>query len=167
VFIGLAERDREECITALLDCEIPVRLGGKGWRRFLRRHVNHPRLQFEGEEIFGDRYAALLSGSRVGLGLISKRIPELHTTRTFEIPACGGVLATESTSDTARFYDEGEALFFSTYHDLALRLRELLDQPGQADLRAIAAAGRARLLRDHRDYPSIMREILDDPRLFP
>ena len=34
-------------------------------------------------------------------GLLAKWVPELHTTRTFEIPACGTALVTERNSETA------------------------------------------------------------------
>ncbi len=164
-FVGLAEPDRERCIALLLDSDIPVRLAGIGWNRFLRRWRNHPQLTFEGEMVFGDAYATLLSRPWIGLGLVSKRFPELHTTRTFEIPACGAVLATEATSDTVEFFDDGEAIFFNDYDDLATRLKSALHDRDDAHLIDLANAGQRRVRSDKRDYPSILGAVLSHPRL--
>lgn len=167
VFVGLAEPDRERCIATLLEHGIPVRLAGLGWKRFLRRWRDDPLLEFEGEQVFGSAYASLLSRSWIGLGLLSKRFPELHTTRTFEIPACGAVLATEITADTKRFFDNDEAMFFEDYEDLALRLREVFRGGSPGTLRSIAEGGRRRLIADGRDYSRLLSEVLANDRLNP
>jgi hypothetical protein len=164
VFVGLAEPDRESCVATLLGNDIPVRLAGRGWARFLQRWKKSSNLLFEGEDAFGDDYARLLSESWVGLGLLSKRFPELHTTRTFEIPACGAVLATERNRETEQFFNPDEALFFSGYEDLAGKISELFAQ-GTGTLEAMANAGKRRVARDARDYSSILSRILADPRI--
>jgi hypothetical protein len=164
VFVGLAEPDRERCVATLLGNGIPVRLAGRGWARFLQRWKRSSNLLFEGEDVFGDDYARLLSGSWVGLGLLSKRFPELHTTRTFEIPACGAVLATERNRETEQFFTADEALFFRSYDDLAEKLSRLFAQDA-ATLEVIAGAGRNRALHDGRDYSRILSRILTDPRI--
>jgi hypothetical protein len=164
VFVGLAEPDRERCVATLLGNDIPVRLAGRGWARFLQRWKRSSNLQFEGEDAFGDHYGRLLSGSWVGLGLLSKRFPERHTTRTFEIPACGAVLATERNRETEEFFNPNEALFFSSYEHLAEKLSNLFAQ-GTGTLEAIANAGRKRVLEDARDYSSILSRILVDTRI--
>jgi spore maturation protein CgeB len=165
VFIGLAEPDRELCIATLLSRRIPVRLAGHGWGSFRRRWRGNPHLTFEGDEIFGEAYAKMISSSWIGLGLLSKRFPEMHTTRTFEIPACGTVLATERTAETSRFFDNGEALFFDDYDNLASRVEKLLKQKDTAALGEMAAAGRRRVQADGRDNGSIIAPILADARL--
>lgn len=165
VFVGLAEPDREKCIATLLEHDITVRLGGVGWQKFLARFARHPRLTFHGEHVLGDAYPTLLSRALVGLGLLSTRFPELHTTRTFEIPACGAALATVATSDTTSFFKTDEALFFKDYSELAVRLKELFSRPDTGQLGAIAAAGEHRVKADGRDYETILRRILADERL--
>jgi spore maturation protein CgeB len=161
VFVGLAEPDREHCLSLLLEHEIPVRLAGRGWSRFLRRWGNCPHLHFEGEGVFGEAYAKMLAGSWVGLGLLSKKFPELHTTRTFEIPACGTILATERTVDTERFFDPNEVLLFRNYSELATTLGTLFASRSDEELCAFARAGYERVLRDGRDYASILRAVLE------
>ncbi|MDQ3242225.1 MAG: glycosyltransferase [Gemmatimonadota bacterium] len=165
LFVGLAEPDRERCIAALLRHEIPVRLGGRGWGPFVYRYRSNPLLAYEGEDIFGDDYADLLSKSWVGLGLLSKKFPELHTTRTFEIPACGAVLATEQTSETTVFFNDSEALFFTDHASLVARLGPLLRDDTVSSLSETASAGKRRVVADGRDYESILAAILSDARL--
>lgn len=159
-FVGLAEADRERCLEELLAREVPVRLAGRGWAGFLRRAGNDPNLTFVGEECYGDDYARLLSSVWVGLGLISKKFPELHTTRTFEIPACGAALATENTAETRQYFHADEAIFFDNYSTLADRLKKLLTEEDIPTLRRIAASGHRRVISDQRDYGSILSSIL-------
>lgn len=160
VFVGLAEPDRERCLGMFLEQGVPVRLAGHGWGRFLARWGSAPHLQFEGEGLFGDGYAGLLSRSWVGVGLLSKRFPELHTTRTFEIPACGAILATERTADTERFFGAGEALFGADYGELVGKVKALLEAGSEVSMAAMAEAGRRRVLADGRDYGSVLGGIL-------
>ena len=164
-FVGLAEADREHCLGLLLEQGVPVRLAGRGWGRFLKRWRDSPHLHFEGESVFGDAYAAILAGAWVGVGLLSKHFPELHTTRTFEIPACGTILATEDTADTSRCFGPHEAIFFQDYAALAVKLRSLFADASDAELAAMAQAGRRRVLRDGRDYATLLLAVLDDPQL--
>lgn len=167
VFVGLAEPDRERCITTLLKHGISVRLAGVGWDGFLKRNAQDDHLKFEGESAFSDRYAELFSHSWIGLGLLTKRFRELHTTRTFEIPACGAVLATEVTSETERFFSPDEAIFFRDYEDLAKRVVELFKPGNEGILASIASGGRRRVHGDGRDYRNILQAALTDPRLEP
>jgi spore maturation protein CgeB len=121
-------------------------------------------LSYAGESVFGADYARLLSKSWIGLGLLSKRFPEVHTTRTFEIPACGTILATERNIETQAYFGDDEALFFADHEDLAQKIVTMFDKGIEA-VSAVAHAGRDRVIADRRDYPSILARILSDPRL--
>ena len=165
VFVGLAEPDREHCVETLLRGGIPVRLAGHGWGRFLRKWGKHPLLSYEGTGVFGEAYAAMLGRAWVGLGLMSKRFPERHTTRTFEIPACGTILASERTSDTTQYFAEEEVIFFDDYPQLATQLKHLFATATDAELAELATAGRQRVLRDGRDYATILGYLLEHPRI--
>lgn len=97
--------------------------------------------------------------------LLSKRFPELHTTRTFEIPACGGILTTEATPETRSFFAESEALFFDDHADLVEQLSRLFADASTEKLTEMAVAGAARVESDGRDYPTILQKVLADERL--
>lgn len=157
-FIGLCEPDRLRVLDMLLAEGVPICLGGKGWETFARKHKETSHFRFLGQEVFGKHYAEQYARSAIGLGLLSKRFPELHTTRTFEIPACGAVLATERTHDTSEFFAEDEALFFESDEGLAEQISFLLANPEKA--RVMAANGRARVMNDGRDYQSVLLAVL-------
>jgi spore maturation protein CgeB len=157
-FIGLCEEDRERCIETLLEAGIPVRVGGRGWKRFARRHASNPRFHYLSDRVFGAEYVSRYAAAAIGLGLLSKRFPELHTTRTFEIPACGAALATERTAETATFFDDDEAIFFTDYDQLAGRLSDLLQRPGE--VAEFARKGRRRVEKGGYDYESVLSGIL-------
>lgn len=158
VFVGLCEPDREACIQALLQAGVPVCVGGVGWDYFLQKNRKNPLLTFAGRSVFGEDYARALSAASIGLGLLTKRFPELHTTRTFEIPACGTVLATENTAETARFFTSDQALFFTDYPQLARQVRDLLEDP--AALQTFSAAGQAAVATGGYDNDSMVQLVL-------
>lgn len=159
VFIGLAEPDRERCLTCLLESGVRVRLAGRGWSRFLRKFSGCDLLKFEGEAVFGKDYSRLISGSWIGLGLLSKRFPERHTTRTFEIPACGTILASEKNEEICAFFREDEAILISSYVEMAEEIRRKLAS-SEESLKALAEAGRKRVVADGKDNLTILSGIL-------
>lgn len=158
VLIGLCEPDRERCVAELLSQGIHVRIGGRGWERFLLRHKQDPGLHLEGTEVFGDRYVDALARASIGLGLLTKRFPELHTTRTFEIPACGTALATARNSETSCVFRDNEAIFFENYRELGHRIVQLLNDSRQ--LKAISEAGTLRVRTGDFSNLQVIRKIL-------
>lgn len=114
---------------------------------------------WQGNEVYGDDYARALTGSRIGLGFLRKVVPDQHTTRTFEIPACGSMLLADRTEEHREFFEEGrEAEFFSSPG-------ELLDKLGyytvHEDARSrVAQAGRRRCIESRYDYVSRLKGAL-------
>ncbi len=160
VFIGLAEPDREHCINLLLRRGVPVRLAGRGWSKFVRSRRSSESLSFEGELIVGEEYAKMVSESWIGLGLVSKRFPELHTTRTFEIPACGTILSTVRNAEVAKFFAEGEVLFATDYNNMADTIEDIFKNSSEDVLVGLAESGRKRVVKDERSYHKILGDII-------
>ncbi len=159
VLIGLCEDAREDCVARLLAAGVPVRIGGRGWESFLRRHQRDVNLFFEGDAVFGDHYAEVLSRASIGLGLVTRRFSELHTTRTFEIPACGTALATERNAEVDRVFGMGDAVFFTDFADLSRRCVRLLQQP--AELREVTERGQRRVQQSGCHNDALVRQVLE------
>lgn len=160
VFAGLCERSRERAIKTLIETGITVALAGHGWKGFAARFRTCPYLKYSGGPLEGGDYARFLFSGKLGLGLLSKRFPELHTTRTFEIPACGTALVTEANEETASFFDPREAVFFNREENLAAAVTRALSD--SESLQRITAAGRKRIERDRRGYRAILEGILNE-----
>ncbi len=156
IFIGLNEPSREVAITTLLRHKIKVDLAGKNWKTFVKKN-NLDGLTFLGDSLFKDDYAKAISGSMFGMGLVSKRFPELHTTRTFEIPACGTALLTERNVETEMFFEEDEVIFFSTYDDMAKRILHFMEE--KKGLQQLTQKGYKRVIEKGYDYESELQQI--------
>ncbi|HMO06192.1 MAG TPA: glycosyltransferase [Paracoccaceae bacterium] len=97
---------------------LPLAVWGPGWDRHARR-AGWARTAVRGAGLYGPDYARALSGTRIAIGLLSKRIPETSTTRSFEIPACGTMLLAERTGAHQALFEEGrEAEYFDSAEEL-------------------------------------------------
>jgi spore maturation protein CgeB len=157
LFIGLFEPSRGKVVDALLENNITVNLAGKKWNSFITKHKHTPNFTFLGESLFGDAYAKAISNAKLALGLLSKRFPELHTTRTFEIPACGTALVTEHNAETAQFYNTDEVIFFKDDKDMVQKILYYLEH-AQA-LEQLTRKGFDKVVASGFDYEQQLRNI--------
>ncbi len=157
-FIGLCEAAREKMIQSLINNQIKVKLAGKGWMSFIENNKKNPYLTYLGEGLFSMDYTKLLSSSYFSLGLLYKQFPELHTTRTFEIPACGTALITEKNEETSSFFTNEEAIFYNDINDMIDKIKYY--QENLDELEILTQKGTLRVHNDGRDYKSIMTNVL-------
>lgn len=157
VFIGLYEPSRGEIIDFLLKNNITVAVAGKNWSRFNKSHKDDINFKFLGDGLFSEEYAKTISKSFFSLGLLSKRFPELHTTRTFEIPACGTALITERNKETSQFYEEDEVIFFKDKADLLSKINYYLLNKDQ--LKLITEKGYKKVYQGGFEYQEQLKQI--------
>jgi len=157
-FIGAFEKDRAQQMLALTQAGISVRIWGWGdWSRWRGKHSN---LEVENQPLWGDEYARAICSFDINLGFLRKMNRDRQTTRSVEIPACGGFMLAERTDEHLDLFEEGrEAEFFGSTGELIEKVRFYLKHE---DLRKkIAQAGRERCLRSRYDYSSRMRWMLE------
>ena len=181
-FLGGWEPRRERLLHAVAATRVDLKVWGGYWdflcdgKWSLRRHIILRQLAgtdrdwrihrndllaavWQGNEVYDDDYARALTGSRIGLGLLRKVVPDQHTTRTFEIPACGSLLLADRTNEHNELFEEGrEAEFFATPEELLDKLAYYISHEGPR--RAMAEAGRRRCLNSGYDYVSRLRSAL-------
>lgn len=141
-FIGAFEADRAEMILRLTAAGCSVRVWGKGWRKWQNKH---PRLEVVPETLMGENYVKVLNATEINLCFLRKVNRDLQTTRTMEIPACGGFMLAERTTEHQELFEEGtEAVFFTTAEELIEKVKFYTANPDKR--RQIAAAGYRRCL---------------------
>jgi spore maturation protein CgeB len=164
VFVGTWAPERTEPFTRLHAAGVPLAVHGNGWRALpsgspLLAGVVRP-------VVTGEALREKLTYAGAALCLLRKGNRDWHTMRSFEIPACEGFMVAERTSDHLRWFEDGkEAVFFEGTDELLEVLARWL--PDRAGRRAVAAAGRRRLLADsHRyaDRAATMLRVVDELR---
>ena len=158
VFIGHYEDQRGEVLEKLLQNDIKITLAGIKWDRFARKHQNNSNLIYLGDGVYGEDYVKTLQNAKMAWGALSKWVPELHTTRTFEIPACGTALVTERNLETQSFFKDDEAIFYTNENDLIEKITFFMnnDKP----LEVLTKKGASRAVTSAYDYNAILNAIL-------
>jgi spore maturation protein CgeB len=159
VFIGHQEEDREAIISQLVEKGYLIKLAGINWAKLAHRYKKRSNLEYLGTGVFGEAYTNLISGSLIGLGFLSKIIPEQHTTRTLEIPACGTALLTERTMEIGAIFKDDEALFFTDPKDLIQKLDFALANLDH--LRLITENGYNRVINGAFSYEAILKTLIE------
>lgn len=130
--------------------------GGQSFR-FHRDELLSPCLQ--GQEIYEQDYAKALTGSKIGVGFLRKICPDEHTTRTFEIPACGSMLLADRSEEHESLFVEGrEAEFFSSLEEFIEKAKfySSRDETRQR----IANAGRQRCINSQYSYFHRLKKVI-------
>lgn len=141
-FIGSYEQERAESLLYLAEAGLAVKVWGERWNRFKK---SHPNLMIQHRALYGEDYVKVLCATRINLCFLRKINRDRHTSRTFEIPACGGFMLAERTDEhLALFEDQKEAVFFSSDSELLEKTKYYLEYEHERNL--IASAGRERCL---------------------
>jgi spore maturation protein CgeB len=154
-FVGWPEAQREASMLHLARHGVPVRIWGP-WERL---RLSHPGLRIEGRPLWSDDYASALSAFRINLCFLRKANRDRHTTRSVEIPACGGFMLAERTEEhLALFEEDREAVYFSSDDELLDKTRWYL---AHEDARArIAEAGLRRCWTGGYMYEQRLEQVL-------
>jgi spore maturation protein CgeB len=138
-FIGTYERERARSLTALAGQGFDVRVWGNGWGPARREG----RLRIEGRPAEGKDFARVVAATKINLGFLRKLNRDMQTTRSIELPACGGFMLAERTDEHLALFDEGsEAEFFADDAEMIAKCRHyLVDDSAR---RRIALGGRKR-----------------------
>ncbi len=144
-FVGHYQPYYGKVLKAVAATGVDLKIWGPNWPEYAKTHPWAGPL-VQGDGLWGTDYACALRQAKITLCLLSKRIGETSTTRSMEIPAAGGFMLTEHTSEHEALYEDGrEAVFFSDIDELlALIDRYLGDVAART---RIAAAGAARASR--------------------
>jgi len=158
-FIGtnIPAENRDKFLVHLLKAGIPLSIFGGNWNR--SKHWNRLRSHCRDRSLVNESYSAQLAKIALCLGLLSHRNRDLHTRRTIEVPAVGGVLLAERSSEHRLLFEEGvEALYWKNATDCAELARHMLSR--QSGLAAIRTDGHQRLTEAGVGNEDVVRQAL-------
>ena len=157
-FVGAWEKERSDSMLFLANEGIQLRWWGGDWsnKKFKSSSSN---LIYEGNAVWGDDYANAINSFDINLCFLRKINRDLQTTRSIEIPACGGFMLAERTEEHQTLFEEAkEADFFSTNEELLDKIKFYLANP---NIRLkIALAGRERCEKSGYSHESILSKII-------
>lgn len=156
-FVGAWESDRCRSLCYLADHGVKVHVFGQGrWldnQRYSANMIIEPRL------LTDEEYCMALQGFGISLCFLRKLNLDRQTTRSVEIPACGGFMLAERTDEHQRLFKEGvEAAYFSSDEELLAQCRHYLSHPDERD--RIAQAGRDHCLKSDYTHDAMVRRVI-------
>lgn len=156
-FIGSWEKERCDSILYLAKHGINVRVwGDAAWQAYKGKY---PNLIIEDTGLFDEDYARVFRAFKINLCFLRKMNDDLQTTRTVEIPACGGFMLAERTNEHLALFNAGtEADFFSSNEELLALCQKYLEDDGLRE--QIAEAGRRRTEIGNYSNDGMVRSIL-------
>ena len=154
--IGAFEPERAASLQFLAEYGIRVRIWGNGWKDWVGRH---PNLDVRNEFLFGEDYSKAICATKINLNFLRKINRDEVTSRSVEIPACGGFMLAERTQRHLDFFVEGkEAEFFGSVEELLTKIKKYLQNDSERDW--IAQAGRERCLSSGYSVRAQLTEML-------
>ena len=125
---------------------LPVVISGdRMWRE--RLEPDAVQQLYTGTELYGKDYREAIWRSKINLSFITHSNQDEFVHKSFEIAACGAfLLAERSAGHMAKFVEDEEAVFFTGFDECREKILRYL--PDEAARNRIAAAGRARAVRD-------------------
>lgn len=156
-FIGGPEKERAGSINYLAQNGIKVAIWGNDWQKFLIKHKN---LTIHKGWFADEEYSKIICASKINLAFLRKVNRDLQTTRTMEIPACGGFMLAERTKEHLELFKEDEeAVFFSNDEELKRKIEFYLSN--DEERKRIAKNGFNRCKESGYDNLTMVKKVLD------
>lgn len=159
VFVGHCMKDRLALMEHLKkELDVNIKIFGTGWdKKNISKEIKEC---FYGPAI-GINYAKAISGSKIALGLLNHEAKDEITTRSFEIPGCGGFLLAERTNQhLAIFKEDHDAAYFSSKDELVEKVKYFLENEHIRN--SIKENGYNTLLKGEYTWSSLICNILKE-----
>jgi spore maturation protein CgeB len=162
VFIGHCMKCRLEQIEHLnRELNIDIKIFGTGWDN--KDISQDTKSCFHGPAI-DLNYAKAISGSKICLGLLNHEAKDEITTRSFEIPGCGGFLLAERTKQHLEVFKENiDAAYFSSKEELVEKVKYYLENKDERMV--IKNNGHSIVKKGMYSWPSLMSDVIKNLNL--
>lgn len=140
-FVGTYEEARAESIAFLANNGIQIKIWGHGWGG----KIGMANIEVMDREVLAEEYAKTICSFDINLNFLRKVNRDLQTTRSIEIPACGGFMLAERTAEHLSLFKEGiESEYFDSNTELLNKVRYYLTHVEER--KRIAKAGYERCI---------------------
>jgi spore maturation protein CgeB len=154
-FVGSWEAERASTLAQLK--EFNLRIWGSAWHKARKELGVSGAIQ--NRAVYCDEMSRVFNASRINLAFLRKANRDRHTSRTFEIPACGGFQLSERTDEVLSFFEEGKEIeCFDSVDELKDKARYYLTHETQRQ--CIAKAGLIRLQQSAYSYIDRLQTVL-------
>ena len=159
-FIGTFRPERADFLAGLAQFHSEFRLNVWGggwdhlrlpfyWSRWWRWRKLHNCIR--GKALWCEQMGKAIQSNKICLGLLNHANRDLHTSRSFEIPACGGFMLAERTPEHQAYFEEdAAAVYFGSHEELMHKIRYYLTHEEMRQ--QIAQAGLKRCLQSPYRY---------------
>lgn len=156
-FIGTYEKERAQMINFLGANGIKVKVWG--WAKTGKAALLDPEtVDLQNRHVYDDEYAKVISASLINICFLRKANRDKETTRSMEIPACGGFLLAERTEEHLELFKENEeAAYFETKEELLAKVKYFLEHDEKRKNIAIKGLEKVRKY----SYQNQLKQILD------
>ena len=158
-FVGTFEKDRADKLLDIANAGIEVNVWGNNWGKYVNIH---PNLIIKNRPLYNDEYVKAICASKINLCFLRKINRDLHTSRSIEIPACGGFMLAERTDEHLKLFEEDkEAVFFdiNDSKELISKINYYLSH--NKERLKIAKAGRSRCIVSGYDHKRTLHQIFN------
>lgn len=173
VFIGsFNSPSRADFLAEIIHAcpDVKFNIWGGGWERLKRPYywINKRRWRTwphliratHPYPLWYDEMSKAMNSHKIVLGLLNHYNRDLHTSRTLEIPACGGFMLAERTSEHLEMFEEGtEAEYFSTWQEAVQKIKYYLAH--DEERQAIARRGHERCMVSDYSYYDRAKTVLE------
>ncbi len=151
-FIGTFRPGRADYLARLADRrEFQFNIWGGGWHKARRADFWHRRRRWRnllrsirGPELWAAEMGKAIHANRVVLNLLHRGNRDLQTCRSFEIPACRGLMLADRTEEHRMYFEEDkEAVYFASFEEMVDKARFYVAHDSARDRIAAAAYERS------------------------
>ena len=162
VFIGTYEKERAKLLeNILLNTNYTVAIYGGSWHLLSRNSKLHKNIKSYNGLRF-DEMCKAIQCAKISLGFLRKSNRDTFTQRSFEIPACGGLLLAERTELHMKLFQEGiEAEFFNPNDPVELVNKIHILMNDEKRRQSISNAGYNKVTSSGFTYKNRIQQILD------
>lgn len=152
-FAGTADSSRAMSIKNLAKTGLPIDVFGPGWEKF----CNHEKNVRVMGSVYGMALNRILRSYKVQLNLFRSHNEGSHNMRSFEIPACGGIMLAPRSAEHESFFASGQEAFFYSDHESMITMARYLLSLDEQKANKVRRRARLRCVESGYSYESRSR----------